>query len=186
MKINSLYLAHPFDTRHWMRVWEKGFEKRTGVVLNNPFYDAPDREDVERIDAGRAERYEQLIASDLVLRDVKFILSNGGIVALIDGSISYGTIMEIVYAHIHNLPVYTVVTNGHENHPWLVYHSAMVFTSLGDFESFVLRTNSCSACGGKGVVEEGQHDEDCPSCHNSKPKDEHSVLRDWMGNCGCP
>ena len=29
-------------------------------------------------------------------------------------------------------------------------------------------------------------EEDCPSCHNSKPQEEHSVLRDWMGNCGCP
>ena len=48
--------------------------------------------------------------------------------------ISYGTIMEIVYAKINNKPVYSLITNGHDNHPWLKYHSKKIFTTFVGLE----------------------------------------------------
>jgi len=132
----KLYLAHPFDARHRMREWELGFESRTGIVLNNPFYDAPDRSDVEQVDAGRAERYEKLEPTSLVQHDLSFLIGSNGLLGIIDGSISYGTIMEIVYARMLRLPVYLIVTNGHHQHPWLIQHSDRIFTSFESCEAY--------------------------------------------------
>ena len=58
-------------------------------------------------------------------------------IANVTGDISYGTIQEIVYAYLYNKPVYLIVTNGHEQHPWLTYHSTQVFTSREQFEEFL-------------------------------------------------
>lgn len=135
MIVCSMYLAHPFDSRHKIREWELGFEKRTGIILRNPFYDQPDREDVERIDAGRDERYEKLVASDIVRKDLRYMLQCDSLLGIIDGAISYGTIMEIVYAHrCFAMPVYLIVTNGHHDHPWLKQHSDHIFTSFEEAE----------------------------------------------------
>ena len=133
----KFYLAHPFDARKRIRRWEKDFEKRTGIELVNPFYDEVDRTDVEKIDAGRAERYEKLIPSDLVERDVDYIKKSDGVVAFITGDLSYGTIQEMVYAFRYHKPVIAIVTNGHENHPWLQYHSTKVLTSTRKLEEAI-------------------------------------------------
>ncbi len=133
-----LYLAHPFDLRHEMREWEQGFEERTGIELHNPFYEG-NRSDVEEIDAGRAERYEKLDPQTLVDRDLDAIDRSDGIVAYIGNALSYGTIMEIVHAWYAGATIYLVVTNGHEEHPWLRYHATEIFTSLGDFEDFIAK-----------------------------------------------
>lgn len=118
-------------------------EKSGLVELVNPFYDAPDRTDVEEIDAGRAERYEKLIPSELVQRDLRQIEKADGTVAIIDGSVSYGTIMEIVYTHsFYNKPVYLICTNGHHNHPWLKYHATCVFESPREFEQWLKNTSA--------------------------------------------
>lgn len=137
--MKSLYLAHPFDARKSIREWEQRFEERTGITLNNPFYDQ-DRDDVAQVDRGERKRYEHLLASDLVSADLQFILQSDGLLAVIDGSVSYGTIMEIVYAHrSFNLPVYLIVTNGHHNHPWLKQHADHIFRSFDEAERFFVR-----------------------------------------------
>lgn len=134
--MKKFYLAHPFDTRKWVRKWELKLEKEFGVVLVNPFYDLV-RSDIEQIDAGRNERYEKLDPIELVNRDLSAIHSADGLVGIIDGSLSYGTIMEIVYAWSYHLPVYSIITNGHHGHPWLMYHSTRVFRSLMEFEGYL-------------------------------------------------
>jgi len=133
----KLYLAHPFDTRKWVREWELQFEKKHEIELFNPFYDAPGRTDVEKIDGGCQERYEKIDPTELVTRDLKYIHSCDGLVAVVADCFMVGTFMEIVYANIYKLPVYLIVTNGHHKHPWLVYHSTKVFTSLENFESYM-------------------------------------------------
>lgn len=130
------YLAHPFDTRHWVRKWEPLFEKGTGIELVNPFYDLT-RDDIDPIDSGRADRYEHLIASDIVERDVECIKACDFVVAFVTGDLSYGTIMEIVYAYQYSIPVYIICTNKHEAHPWLVYHARQVFTSIDKFVQYM-------------------------------------------------
>lgn len=132
----KLYLAHPFDTRNWVRSWELEVEKRLKIELLNPFYDASGRTDIEKIDAGRRERYEQINPTELVNRDLQHMRKCDGLVGIVDGSLSYGTIMEIVYAKLYQLPVFLVVTNKHQKHPWLVYHSTKIFVSLEEFENY--------------------------------------------------
>ena len=134
--MKRFYLAHPFDTRKWVRDWELRLEKELGVTFVNPFYDLT-RSDIEQADAGRTERYEKINPADIVERDVQAIHSVEGLVGIVDGSLSYGTIMEIVYAWSYHLPVYLIVTNGHYGHPWLVYHSTKIFQSLEAFETWL-------------------------------------------------
>lgn len=138
MRKLEFYLAHPFNERHNIRTWELGFEKRTHINLINPFYDIS-REDVERIDAGRAERYTELIPKELVERDIGYIIrsTTTGTIAFVTGALSYGTIMEMVYTKLNNKLLYSIVTNGHDNHPWLRYHSTKIFTNKLDFEKYI-------------------------------------------------
>jgi len=89
----------------------------------------------------------------LVKRDLKNIKENNGLLGLITGDLSYGTLMEITYNKIfHNRtgthPGYLIITNGHENHPWLKYHSTKIFTDFKSFEDWI--SISCKYnCGGK-------------------------------------
>jgi len=153
----NLYLAHSFDFRFKAREWELEFEKRTKINLINPFYDTQ-RTDVEKIDAGRAERYKELIPKELVERDLSIIKKSDGLVGLITGDLSYGTIMEIVYSKVledinkkknkeFTHPNYLIITNKHENHPWLKYHATEIFTSLDDFENWI--STDCKYCDNK-------------------------------------
>lgn len=139
----KLYLAHPFDSRKYIREWELEFEKRTGIELVNPFYDVV-RNDVKKIDAGKCRRYEKVEPKEIVERDLNYIKESNGLVGVITGDLSYGTLMEIVYNKllgdaIKNHPTYLVVTNGHENHLWLRYHSDNIFTSLKDLEKYLIK-----------------------------------------------
>ena len=129
----TLYLAHPFDARKWIREWELGFEKRTNIDLVNPFYDV-ERRDIEEIDLGRHERYEKINSKELVLRDVNKIYNSDGMISFVTGDLSYGTLMEMVYNHLIDHPNYMYVSNGHQDHPWLKYHSTKIFTDLGELE----------------------------------------------------
>ncbi len=125
------YLANPFPSRKEVRAWELSTEEITGIELLNPFYDV-ERSDVVEIDAGRQAKYN-IDPTEIVTGDLRAILSCDGIVAIINGSLSYGTIMEIVYAHSFGKNVYIICTNGHEKHPWLRYHAREIFTSLDQF-----------------------------------------------------
>lgn len=130
-----MYLAHPFGTREETRRWEQRIEEKYEVDLFNPFYDS-NRQDIVDIDAGRKERYAMTDEDkqELVQRDLEFIKQQEGVLAIIDGSTSYGTIMEIVYAGLFGKPVFIIVTNGHTNHPWLQVHAVKVYQSFKEFE----------------------------------------------------
>jgi nucleoside 2-deoxyribosyltransferase len=130
IKPKKFYLAHPFDSRYKVREWEEKFEKDTGIEFLNPFYEGNDNIGIESPDTGRAERYEKIDADKLIRMDVEHIKSCDGVVAIIDGSISYGTIQEMVYAKLHGKPVITVVSNGHQDHPWIRHHSKIIVKSL--------------------------------------------------------
>jgi len=126
------YLAHPFDSRKAMRQWELETEVQYDIEIINPFYDIG-RCDVEPIDDGTKARYEGLNSTELVNRDLSAIWSCGGVIAYVNGDLSYGTIMEIVYAKQFGREVHLICTNGQENHPWLLHHSDFIYTSLEDF-----------------------------------------------------
>jgi nucleoside 2-deoxyribosyltransferase len=132
---NFYYLAHPFDFRKEAREWELGIEKKLGIEILNPFYDTG-RQDAKDIDAGRLARYK-IDPKQIVEGDISWIKRSKGIIAFITGDLSYGTLQEMVYAHSLDKPVYSVITNGHDKHPWLQYHSTKVFKKAGDLETFL-------------------------------------------------
>ena len=129
----SIYLAHPFDARFEMRKWELATEVKYDIEIINPFYDIT-REDVDVIDSGIAGRYERLNPQELVNRDLEAIYSCDELLAIVNGCLSYGTLMEIVYARLCDKDISIVCTNGHEKHPWLQYHADEVYTSLEEYE----------------------------------------------------
>ena len=139
------YLAHPFDTRFDMRQWELRMESNLdGLELINPFYDI-DRADVLAIDEGRMERYAADPAA-IVTRDIQALRLADGFCGYVNGALTYGTIMEIAYAWLwHGIkdkehvdyPVELIVTNGHQDHPWLRFHSTAIFTSLEEYEGYL-------------------------------------------------
>lgn len=130
-----LYLAHPFDSRaHWRR-WELLVERDFGVEIINPFYDEG-RDDVERFDRGELTR-SSLMLDRIVPQDLQHIKRGGGVIAVVDGATSYGTIMEIVYATLFGKPVYLICTNGLGDHMWLAWHATSIFTSAGDFVAWL-------------------------------------------------
>ena len=125
----------PFDFRKEARAWELGIEKKLGIEILNPFYDTG-RQDAKDIDAGRLARY-QIDPIEIVERDIDWIKRGKGLIAFITGDLSYGTIQEMVYGTMLKKPVYSVITNGHDKHPWLQYHSTKVFTEIGELETFL-------------------------------------------------
>jgi hypothetical protein len=115
---------------------EKKYPK---LNLVNPFYDEEDgkRQDVREIDMGRADRYEKLDPGKVVTRDLQAIHDADGTVAIVDGALSYGTIMEIAHTFLMGRLVYIIVTNGHINHPWFQFHGTRLFESYKEFEHFI-------------------------------------------------
>ncbi len=94
--VKLMYLAHPYDSMDKVRKWELEFEKKSGIELINPFFDVK-RNDIENKRKGK-DRFKYLDAKEIVHRDVAQIARAEGIIAIVDGQVSYGTIMEICYA----------------------------------------------------------------------------------------
>jgi len=142
------YMGHPFDSRFKMREWELEIEKELDIEIINPFFDV-ERDDREVIDekdvtldtqATRKDRYglSDEECEELVGRDVDLIAESDGMITIIDGSLSYGTIQEMVYAfEIHKKLVYSVISNGHIGHPWLRRHSTKTFETLEQLTEFL-------------------------------------------------
>lgn len=143
----KFYLAHPFNSRLEMRIWELEMERLLGVEIVNPFYDVerPDKDVINAPDVtldSQSTRKERYGLSDkdveiLVERDLKLIRECDGVIVIVDGSLSYGTIQEMVYAKLEGKLVYSIISNGHTGHPWLRYHSTKIFTDLGEFKAFM-------------------------------------------------
>ena len=131
-----IYLAHPVNSRKYVREWELEFEKKHGSILLNPFYDM-ERFDITDLDNNvrnpRKKSPKACVEDDLnMIKKAK-----GGILAIIDENIAVGTLQEIVYAKIWGLQVVTIIINKkYQNHPWLVYHSDEIFFSMKEFEEW--------------------------------------------------
>lgn len=125
------YLSHPFDNKDEVKKWQEGFEKESGIEFINPF-------DYNKNAKTREEVYSNADPDKLVSRDIGLICISRGVVCMINGAKSYGTPQEMVYAKLYKKPVYTLVTNGDEKHPWLVVHSTKIFTERKKLEEFLI------------------------------------------------
>lgn len=128
------YLAHPFESRKSIREWELQIEQKHDIELFNPFYDCG-RGEIHEIDDGKRGRYE-VDPPTIVHHYLANLAASDAVLVIIDGAISYGAIQEMVYANMLGLGnrTYAIITNQHERHPWLVYHSAGIWTSFEGFE----------------------------------------------------
>lgn len=126
------YGAHPFNARTWFRQWELHLEALFEIQIINPFYDV-NREDILAIDNGLKEKYDT--NHELIVKaDLGLVANADGVIAIVDGSFSIGTSMEMFFAKSMHKPVFVICTNGHEKHPWLRYVAEQIYTKAEDFE----------------------------------------------------
>lgn len=140
MKLLKGYLAHPVLTRENVAIWEHNFELRTGIDLVNPFQGVGCETDHD-LQVSEDGDYSHASSDEIVMRCLNSIRSCDFMVAFVTGVRSYGTIMEICYACSMGKPVFIICENGHENHPWLVYHSTKIFTNTKDFQIYITEGN---------------------------------------------
>jgi nucleoside 2-deoxyribosyltransferase len=124
-----------------VRKWQLEFEEQyPNITLLNPFYEGqyPEKERVEEIlKKSKHKRLNKKQSSWIINNDVNSICNTDGIVAIVDGNQSYGTIQEIVYGYTLNKPVFIIATNKYAyGHPWLIFHSIKMFNSFEKFETF--------------------------------------------------
>jgi len=78
----------------------------------------------------------------IVRRDKKLILTADILIAYLgDQGSTWGTTMEILFAHEHGIPVYVIdVTEGMKNYndAWVKFHTKKVFTNIDDCFNFIL------------------------------------------------
>jgi len=142
-EITKLYLAHNFLTRKTMRKWELRMEGKYNIVLDNPFYDNPERasemETLDDLREGSRKQRDYLSSRsswDIVEDDLKKIRKSDGIVAFAH-DVRIGTPMEIFYAaRVLRIPVY-VITKKWAIHPWIKEHATHVFSTRQSFEKFL-------------------------------------------------
>lgn len=130
----KFYLAHPVNSRKYVREWELKFEEENGNILFNPFYDMK-RFDIEDLD-NKIKNPRKKTPKACVEDDLAMIKkAKSGILAIIDDKTAIGTLQEIVYAKIWGLKVISIIINEKfRNHPWLIYHSDQTFNSITEFE----------------------------------------------------
>jgi len=133
----SFYIAHPLPSKHKVRQWQLDVELKVGAIFINPFYD----EWGEAIKLEKSSSRYEVNAQWLVERDLNLIAKSDGIIAIIDGNMSYGTIMEIVYAKLFKKPVFLVITNSESKHPWFRYHADKIFSNFKELEEHIIKTN---------------------------------------------
>ncbi len=139
-KIRKLYLAHPLLSRHRVRRWELKIEKDFNLELENPFYDKNGpggRDDTLARDNFKEIKKTPGYDERLVQNDLRLLGGCDGVLAIVDGATSYGTIMEIVHGNILRKPVFIICCNGYEFHPWLKIYSEKIFKSVEEFLEFV-------------------------------------------------
>lgn len=144
------YLAHPILDRVKVRKWELYMEKTYGLELYNPFYDAKSKFEcmaVKQLDSGKTVDYTPELSEKIVELDIKSIINSDGVVALVSGSFSIGTIMELVYAKINRKPVYVIAhdikrrKHPIKSHPWIQTHATKIFKNFDEFEKWWKETD---------------------------------------------
>jgi len=131
----SFYLAHPFDSRGYVRKWELEFEKKFDINLINPFYDTDQSEIMKEMDSGEREKHD--FSMKYVEKDIGLILKSDGLVGIIDRNKTIGTIMEIVYSYMFGKLTYLIAKGEEINHPFLKYHANRLFSDTETFERFI-------------------------------------------------
>lgn len=115
----SVYLAHPYSKRAEAKEYQQQLADKQ-ITAINPF-DRPEQAIYER--ALATTGLTHAMCAEIVNMDIEKIDQADGLVALLIGTKSIGTLMEIFYAgYVKNLPVWIyVVSEQDKKHPWLRY-----------------------------------------------------------------
>ncbi len=136
----TFYLAHPTESKEWVRGWQKGFEQRTGIKLINPFFDCNSLE-TEMGELGK-EKYLQMGSaqrSELIRGDLQGIADKeilGGIF-LFDDSYTLGTPLELALTKLMGKLTYTVAMHSeaaYQKHPTFALFSDKIFPNINQLE----------------------------------------------------
>jgi nucleoside 2-deoxyribosyltransferase len=140
MKKLKLYLTHQFKYRHIIREIELDIEKKYNIILDNPFYDADKRQDIEKADNGIQREFTQQDCIDIVNNDLNMINESDGVLAIISDEETLGSYMEIFYcAFVLNKPVYMICPlNSIRKHIWIRCFSCEQFEDLIKFEEWLM------------------------------------------------
>lgn len=117
----SVYLAHPYMMKDFIQREFQPVLEGIGLQVINPFQ-RPEQETFEK--AMAATGLTRRMCDDIVRMDLEKIDAVDGVVAVLDGENSPGTIMEIFYAaYTRRIPVFT--HHGYDQkgrnrkHPWM-------------------------------------------------------------------
>jgi len=139
--MKKYYLAHQFKYRFFVREQELRLEKEYNIILDNPFYDAAKRQDIEIADKGIKRKFSKIDCDEIVGNDLSMIDNADGIVSIIIDDESLGSYMEIFYCS-HDLykPVYLICpVDKIRNHIWIRKFATKRFKNITDFEKWLIK-----------------------------------------------
>jgi len=154
-EIKSLYSAHTFSEREFVRDKLCIFLHKIGIRTINPFYNEEgiatrpevimaDALQSKNIDPTRDSKWWKMVKAQstiIVKRDLEYIDQCDGIVAYMQ-EWSGGTTCEIFYTgYVHHKPVFLITGNSKIfNHPWMqqsCLHGGKIFKSYLTFKRFM-------------------------------------------------
>ena len=132
------YLAHPSKDRHKVLQIEQKIEHNTNFNLLNPFYEGYGKKFMEQVDSGEYGVYDNRFNhKELVETDLETLSSCAGVLGIIVKSESIGTYMELMYAHLHHIPIILIIYPDEiRTHPWLKYTTKLIFKHEDEFIEF--------------------------------------------------
>jgi hypothetical protein len=135
--MKQYYLAHHFTMRHKIREIQKDLEYYFSLTLINPFYDL-NRTDIEILDKGLWVNRTIPECNELVIRDLSCIDDCDGLICMEFDEGSIGSFMEIMYAWLHDKPIYIISSIEHiRNHSWIRAICFKIFSSVDEFKDYL-------------------------------------------------
>lgn len=142
MNPKKFYLAHSTESRKEIRVWEQGFEERTGIQLLNPFFDCG----IDGTEGGKAGKEKYPIMGKEVTSLYEGCLNQiarkdvlGGVI-IVDDNWTWGAPAEQATLWLLSRLIYTISLkkdSDYNNHPVLKKYSNRTFANMDSFEGWM-------------------------------------------------
>jgi len=142
--MKTFYLAHAASKMDEIREWQLEFQKRNPRIrFHNPFFEGKEAPEIQKVKQGVITRQQHILRSnwkEYVDDDIASVFASDGVVCNFwdEGAHSIGTPCEMMWAFIFHKPIY-VIADGFrsENHWFIKYTGAQIFTSRKKFEEFI-------------------------------------------------
>lgn len=140
----KLYIAHSLAHRKKIRKTQLEIEAKFNIKLVNPFYEQV-REEINILDQiiSREDKdlYKQSWSDEacqnIVEMDLRMIRHcDGLLVFLVSNEALIGTAMEMQFAKMLDMKIYTI-TRHHQFHPWVRFYSTQIFNNITEFKKYL-------------------------------------------------